>query len=343
MQNGYHEEEKGFDIIESSTALAVLNSSEIDIQISTAKKFPRKIKEFQVKALALATLDPDTAASMFYKLPRGKNDDGTKKYIEGPSVRLAEVVASTWGNIRAESDIVEIGDKFVTAMGSAIDLESNYAVRTRVKRRITDKYNKRFNEDMIAVTCNAAASIALREAVFKVVPRSMFKGVYSAAKQVAVGDAKSFSERRSKAFEWFSKLGISSETVLKKLGRAGLADVSLEDLETLTGLRTAIKEEEISIEDAFAEEPVSVEKYENNTAAKVAAKKAELLKKKDAPPTTLTPSVDWNYTMQGDQFRGMTLQQLRDSNEISADMSLDGCTSEDMRHLAGAMAVLQVG
>ena len=70
------------DVI-GSAALAALNRSEIDIQIQTAKRFPRSISQFKKTALAMATIDEETAGSMFYKVPR------SGKTIEGPSVRLA--------------------------------------------------------------------------------------------------------------------------------------------------------------------------------------------------------------------------------------------------------------
>ena len=46
----------------------------------------------------MATLDEDTAGTMFYVLPGRKKKDGTKsKAIEGPRVRLAEVISASVG------------------------------------------------------------------------------------------------------------------------------------------------------------------------------------------------------------------------------------------------------
>src|SRR5678816_4803120 len=99
---------------------------------------------------------------MFYSLPRGGRN------IVGPSVRFAEVVASSWGNIRSGARIIDIDDKFITAQGQCFDLEKNICVQVEVKRRITKKDGKRYDDDMIGVTGNAACSISLRNAVFKV-------------------------------------------------------------------------------------------------------------------------------------------------------------------------------
>lgn len=220
----------------------LLTKAEIDIQIATAKQYPRSIKEFRRQAMEMATLDEDTASSMFYALPRGG------KTLEGPSVRLAEVVGSAWGNIRYGSRVIEVGDKFITAQGVCFDLEKNVQAAVEVRRRITGRDGRRFNEDMITVTGNAAMSIALRNAVFKVVPFTYVKSVYEQAKLVAVGEGLPMGKRRERAFEFFKKLGATEAQILGLLGRPGLDDVNTDDLVTLTGLRTAIKDGDTSLE-----------------------------------------------------------------------------------------------
>jgi transposase len=272
--------EESRDLVEvmPTSALSALESAILDRQIVTAKQYPRSLKKFHDKAMEYATLDEETAASCFYKLKR-RGKDGTKE-IEGPSVRLAEIVAATYGNIRAESDIIEEGEKFVTAMGSAIDLESNFAVRVRVKRRITTSDGRRFNDDLIAVTSNAAASIALREALFKVVPRALVKPIYQRAKEVAIGDQKTLASRRQSAVDWFVKAGASEKEVYAMLGVNGMDDITLSHLETLTGVRSAIKDNEITLESALHppadEETEQQEEKLSVLQRKLETKKAEL-------------------------------------------------------------------
>lgn len=235
------------EILSGSTALEAINRSEIDMQISTAKRYPRSLATFKKRATELATIDEETAESMFYSLKR----EG--KTIEGASVRLAEVIGCTWQNIRYDADIVAIDDKFVTAMGTCIDLENNVAARVRVKRRITDRNGRRYRDDMIGVTSNAAISIALRNAIFKVVPFALVKDVYRAAVETAVGNAETLSVRREKAVAWFAKAGASVDQVLRLLNRAGVEEITLDDLRTLTGLKTAIKDGETTVDAAFME------------------------------------------------------------------------------------------
>ena len=47
-------------------------AAELDVQISTAKAYPRSIAKFQKDALTFATVDEETAGSMFYVLPKRK-------------------------------------------------------------------------------------------------------------------------------------------------------------------------------------------------------------------------------------------------------------------------------
>lgn len=54
----------------SEGTLEQITRGEIDMQIATAKKYPRSISKFKAKALEMATLDEETAESCFYNLPR---------------------------------------------------------------------------------------------------------------------------------------------------------------------------------------------------------------------------------------------------------------------------------
>ncbi len=245
-------EEEGTDVevgtlqtMDGAGSLGAVDRAAIDIQVATAKQYPRSVDKAIKEALTLATLDEDTAASMLYALTR------SGKAIEGPSARLAEVMAYSWGNLRVDADVVAEDKTHVTAMGTCFDLEKNVAVRVRVKRRITDKRGRRYNEDMIGVTSNAAISIALRNSVFKVVPRAFVDRIYLAARKASLGEGGTITQKRQSALEWFGKLGVKPEQVFELLEVKGLDDVGEDQLVTLRGLVNAIKEGEQSVESIF--------------------------------------------------------------------------------------------
>lgn len=239
--------------VDASTIIAI-SKAEIDQQISTAKQYPRSVAEFIREATELVCLDEEIATACIYSLPRGKNDDGTKKFITGPSARFAELVAHCFGNNVAGGRVINESDKFVTAQGAFHDLQKNAKVVVEVQRRITDKYGKRFNEDMIGVTSNAAISIAIRNASLKGVPKPLWSKIYERARAVSIGDVTTVAARRMQAIEWFQKVGVDVAQILTALGVKGVEDIGLAQMETLAGLRSAIKDGTLSPEAAFAPE-----------------------------------------------------------------------------------------
>jgi hypothetical protein len=223
----------------------VINSSEVDIQISTALKYPRSIKAFKEKAVEMATLDEATAASCMYTLPRAG------KPITGPSVRLAEICASAWKNLRVESRVAGETDREVIAEATCWDLENNIAIRIQNRRKITNKNGMRFSDDMIIVTGNSAISIALRNAIFRVIPKAYVNDIFLAARQVAIGEASTLSGVRANVVEYFGKMGVTPERILTALDRPSLDDVGLDDIAILKGYATAIKDGQTTVDEAF--------------------------------------------------------------------------------------------
>lgn len=229
-----------------SGTVALLNKSEIDMQVATAHKYPRSIKRFRDETLQMVTLNELVAESCIYALPRGG------KTIEGPSARFAEVVASAWGNCRAGARVVSEQGDFITAQGVFHDLERNVAITFEVQRRITDSKGKKYNADMIGVTGNAASSIALRNAILKGIPKAFWDDMYQAARKTVMGDVKTLANRRAEAIKAFVAFGITQQQLLEKLEVAGIEDVTLEHLVILRGLLTAIREGDTTPEQAFS-------------------------------------------------------------------------------------------
>lgn len=254
------DDESGSDAREVSISdpslLSVISKAEIDQQIATAKKYPRSIKRFINSAIEMATLDEQIATECIYALPRREKDPVTGKtevkMIEGPSARLAEIAHHAWGNCIAGARVIDDHGEFVTAQGVFHDLETNSKVNFEVRRRITNRRGDRFSADMIAVTGNACASIALRNAVFKGIPKAFWSKIYEAARKTVAGDSRTLVNRRGYALDVMQKLGATREMVLEFFGLEGVEDIGIDHLATLQGLANAIKENEVTVEEAFA-------------------------------------------------------------------------------------------
>lgn len=291
------------EILEQEVAptLPVTAGGTVDVQVSTARRFPRSITTFVRRATEMATLTPEIAASCVYAMPR----DG--KTIEGPSARLAEIVASAWGNLRIQAGATENDDRYVTARGEAWDVETNVAIGFEVKRRITTSEKKgrngeilparTYSDDMIAVTGNAAASIALRNAVFKAVPSPFWRPIYLKCRQVIAGDAKTFASRRDDMLKAFMVVGVTPERLCAGIGLKGTADISLDHMATLVGILNALKEGETTVEEAFPEvgqahhapQPAQ-RKSQQSGAAKAEPPKAQ------EPPASTSPTAGLDST-----------------------------------------------
>lgn len=233
------------DFRERPTALQAITAAEMDTQIATAKRFPRSASRFLAEAKSMIAISPEVAAQCRYELTRAG------KKIEGPSVRLAEIAAACYGNLRVTQRITDDDGTMVTAQATGIDLERNVGYLVEVKRRVTDKNGRRFSDDMVIVTCNAAMSIAGRNATFKVIPRAFVTVLEDEARAMARGDVKSLPDRLDRALAWFAGKGVPEARVLAALGVGGRADVTLDHLMTLQGMRTALQDGQATIEEVF--------------------------------------------------------------------------------------------
>lgn len=261
-------ENTAIEVIDSAgAAIEQITRGEIDAQVATAKRYPRDIRQAKADMEELATLDEETAQSMFYSLPRGG------KSIQGPSVRMAEVAIACYGNIRAGARVINVDTDacVVTVQGVVHDLQKNIAVTVEKRRRIlTKKGASKPDEDMIMLACNAAASIAFRDATFKVIPLALIKPIYERAMKVAVGDLKSLKSKRDQVVTALQKYGAEEANILAVIDRKAVDEITLEDLQTLIGLGTALKIGEITLEDAFPDpkhRPVKAEIGDEQTVA----------------------------------------------------------------------------
>lgn len=257
--------------------------SEIDSQIATAKKYPRSIKRFLDSALQMATLNESVAASCIYGLPRGG------KIIEGASSRFAEIILNAWGNAKVAARVVNQTNKIVEVQGICHDLESNTAISVMVTQRITDKYGKTYNDDMIIVATNAAISKAIRNATLKVVPQAYWHPVFEEARKVTMGDSKTLASRRALCVETMQKFGVTVDMILKKFDLKGLDDLTLEHLTALRAVTLSIKDGDTTVEEVFPSEVKKDVAAKGNEGLKAALAKGLKITAETVVETPETP------------------------------------------------------
>lgn len=248
--------------------LDTIEKANVDVQVATAKNFPRNLKRSIDNSIVMATMDEETARTMGYALPRGG------KPITGPSVHLAKLIVSNWGNIRAEAKVVQITDSQIVSRGTCWDLENNVATAIEVRRNIKGKNGQRFNDDMITVVGNAANSIAYRNAVFSVIPKAVTDKVYKAAQERITGglsDETKLLQRRTQCLKFFQdEYGISEEEVVKLCGKQTVNQIKANEIALMLGIYQSLKDGDTTVEEVLA----PIRKEENKKKLSDVAEKA---------------------------------------------------------------------
>lgn len=235
--------------VESVEIVEAKERASYDVQVATAKRYPRDITKAKNNSIAIATMDKETAESCGYALPRGG------KPIQGPSVHLAKIIAQNWGNIRIESKVVDITQTQIVSQAVCFDLENNIAIKVEVRRKITNKQGVRFNEDMITMTGNAANSIALRNAIFAVIPEQVTKAAYNASMNMLAGDLSSeekLIQSRNGALKYFKdNHGVTEEEILKALGIGSVNGIQRDQIILLGNMKQALIDKDSTVDEMF--------------------------------------------------------------------------------------------
>jgi hypothetical protein len=106
---------------------------------------------------------------------------------------------------------------------------------------------------------------------------------------VVTGGASTLQVKRDKLFARFYSMGVKKDQILAVLGKESTESVDLEDLAMLIGLGTAIKDKELTVEEAFT---IPAAEGEAGPAIKVklsARLKAEREKRAAAAAATQPP------------------------------------------------------
>lgn len=236
------------------------NQLTVDIsqQIAIAQQYKRNISEFLSDAIECVKSDVNIARECNYKLPRAG------KEITGPSIRVAEIAMSCYGNCRAASRIIDVSHETgtITAEGIFIDLQKNNVIVKPLTVGIKDKHGRLFPEHLINTTMQAACSKALRNAILTGIPRSYINKIANEAMDTAIGKSGSIKDRVNSMLTIFLELGATKEQIEQKAGKK-LEKFTLKDLKDFTGYYGSIKNNMSTIEEIFGEEKKTKDEIED--------------------------------------------------------------------------------
>jgi len=222
--------------IESERAIA-----EVKAAVVMARTFPRDEMLARQKVLA-ACGRPEFASSAIYRYPRGGQN------VEGPSIRLAEVLARAWGNMHyGFRELAQYeGESEIEAY--CWDLESNNraTVSFRVKHsRYKAGTVQRLSDPRDIYENNANnASRRLRRCILECIdPELVAEAVAACRRTIAAGvsSKRTLAQKTKELCDEFARRGVKVEHLTKWLGRP-LDTILPEEYVDLAGIFVAIRD-----------------------------------------------------------------------------------------------------
>lgn len=229
--------------------------SRLETVVKLARLQPRRIEVFRAHVLELCTLNEDVAEQCLYALPRTKKGDPVK--IEGPSIRMAEIVLKSWKNAGVFASLVPDGvpHKHVVAQATFVDFEDLTMVSKTSKRRVFGAH-----ADAQVLAENAAIAIATRNVILAGIPRAFWQEAYEKARAVAAGTLETLETRRSDAVKWLVERGVTEARIFAAIDVTGIHDVGLEQLALLRTLARQVRAGDMTAEQAFPDPAKADEK-----------------------------------------------------------------------------------
>lgn len=200
-----------------SQASASREMEEVKGQIFMARQFPRNVFQSEQRILD-ACKRPSLAQTAVYRYPRG----GTS--VEGPSIRLAEVLAQNWGNLAFGIKELEQRNGESVAMAYAWDLETN----VREEKVFTVPHSRKARggiqklsdpRDIYELVANNGAR-RLRACILGIIPGDITeKAVEECNNTLSGNNSKPVKDRIHDALILFKEqYGVTQEQIESKFG-----------------------------------------------------------------------------------------------------------------------------
>lgn len=211
-----HGVEKGGNINTTTDVEGQRAIAEVQAAVVMAKRFPRDQKRAYDKIM-LACQRPSLAESAIYSYARGGTD------ISGPSIRLAEAIAQSWGNLQFGIRELEQRNGESTVEAYAWDIESNtrqLKIFQVAHKRHTKKgdYNLTDPRDIYENVANNGAR-RLRACILGLIPGDIVDAAVAQCEATLIAKADTSPETTKKLVEAFKVLGVTKEQIEKRIQR----------------------------------------------------------------------------------------------------------------------------
>ena len=228
--------------VEESKAMA-----EIQAALIMAQRFPRNENQCYIGILD-SCKRPFFAEQACYAYPRG----GT--LVTGPSIRLAEVLAQKWSNLKVGVKILSQTAEQTEAKAFAFDLQTNYMVEQEFvvpHKRTTKKGVQRLTDERdIRELCANIGSRYLRGCILRIIPGDVVDAAVEQCKKTMASSDIPIAEQIRNMAKAFDELGVKVEHLEKRLGHNLDATIP-QEIVTLKGIFKSLKDGMAKREDFF--------------------------------------------------------------------------------------------
>jgi hypothetical protein len=164
------------------------------------------------------------------------------KRVEGPSIKLANVLARLWGNCAVRPEPVQdAGDAWVFT-ATFIDLQTGFTLgrqfRQSKRSTVAGKYDA---ERKMDIRFQVGQSKAIRNVIVNALPQWLVEGAIDAsqggvrAKFIAYIKANGEDAARKMVTQRLGKVSVSEADILRKTGRDTITGLTIEDMIRLAG------------------------------------------------------------------------------------------------------------
>jgi hypothetical protein len=303
-----------------SSALTTIESSravqEVQASLIIAKRFPRDEKA-AIDRILNACTRPSLAESALYQYSRGGTD------ITGPSIRLAEALAQTWGNLQFGIRELEQSNGESTVEAFCWDVESNTR-QTKVfqvkHERHTRNGVKELTDprDVYELVANQGAR-RLRSCILGIIPGDVVEMAAAQCEETLTAKADTSPEAQSRIVATFANYGVS-KLQLEALIQRRLDAITPAAVVRLRKIAQSLKDGVGKVEDWFQLE------------VKTATVPVEKPKRAPAAPKSVPVS-----TPEDDQIPGIAPAPAKEQSlteHINAMLARDGVTWEQVAQAA---------
>jgi len=230
--------------------------AEVQAQVIMARKYPRNPLESVDRILGECNM-PEFAKVALYSYPRGDTR------VEGPSIRMAEVLAREWGNILSGIKEVSREGEASTMMAYAWDLETNRMTRREfIVAHVRDsrkggKVAVTEERDIYEIGANAG-SRRERACILALIPGHVVNAAVDRVKKTLASEVGDPVARANAMVEAFGREYKITKLQIEKKLRHRLEAISVAEILALGQVYNALRDGFGGVDDYFEPETTGV-------------------------------------------------------------------------------------